>query len=345
MHKLDEGVKTLHKHFGKGVGGQGADYPELSRLPTGIFTVDVALAGGIPLGAVSIFYGMEGSGKTSLSMRCVGQYQKRFPDKHAVWIDAENAWDRDWAKLHGVDTDRLYLFKPTTAEEAADIAKEVAYSEDAGFLVIDSIAALASNEQIEKTADKVVVAGAAKPTTNLMRGVGTGMVEHVKAGSQLTVIYINQIRHKIGFVMGNPEILPGPSFQNYQAYLKLRLTGKPIIKEKISAAPIYSDNSMKVAKKKFPIIRSSAEWQTILYPYNGFKPPDVNNHKTMEHLLEELGYLEKNGSEWLLYGEPFKTKTEAVATALADYDNTLAQVCDDLLLLYKDKIAANLDAT
>jgi len=339
VHTIEDGIKNLHKDFGKEIGGKGVKFPSYDRLPTGILPLDIALAGGIPMGAVSIFYGVENSGKTSLALRTTASYQKRYPKKRAVWIDAENAWDEDWAVLHGVDVKNLYLFKPTTSEQAADIADEAAFSEDVGLIVVDSIAALASNDQLEKTADKVVVAGAAKPTTTMMKKIACGMTEHAKSGSPLTVIYVNQIRHKIGFVMGNPEHLPGPVYQNYQAFLKLRLTGKPILKEKISPIPIYSDHSMKIVKKKFPAIRQTAEWQMILYPHAGHKPLEVNNRKQAEHLLTELGYLEKHGTkEWLLHGEVYGTKTAAVDQAMSDYDDLLTTFVDDLLLLYKKDI-------
>lgn len=338
MQKLTEGVKTLHKSYGKETGGLGAKYPVFDRLPTGIFPLDVALGGGFPMGAVSIIYGAEGGGKTSLAIRLAVQFQKRYPKKKIAWIDIENQWDEKWARLHGLDTDQVYLFKPTTSEEAADIASEVAFSEDAGLLIADSIAALASFDQIEKDANKVVVAGAAKSSTTMMRKIGAGMAEHAKAGSSLTTIYINQVRNKIGFVMGNPEILPGPVYQNYQAFLKLRVSAKPILKEKISATPIYSDNKARIAKKKFEAIRQACEWQTILYPHAGHNPLDVNNSKYIENILEELGYLEKEGKGWLLYGEVFPTKIAAVTKATDAYDDTLTMVVEDLLLMYKDHV-------
>lgn len=357
MQKLLDAQKAITDAYGKQVGGKGFKFPNFDRLPTGILNLDIALAGGIPMGAVSILYGNESSGKTSLALRCAAQFQRRHGTgknaRKVVWIDVENAWDEDWVKLHGVDPKEVYLFKPTTAEEAADIGDEVAMASDTGLIVIDSLAALSSIDQLEKTADKVVVAGAAKPSTTLLRKIGAGITEHTKAGQNLTVIYINQPRNKIGFVMGNPEILPGPAMQNFQAFLKLRLTGKPILKEKIAAVPIYSDNSAKVVKKKFPCIRAACEWQTMLYPHQGRKPLELNNHTHLEKLLEDLDYLTKDGTKgWSLYdilhpdtGEllPFQTKTAAVAFALQHYDQTIKFLIADMLLLYKDDIIAQME--
>lgn len=338
MHKLTDTVDKLQKTYGEGVGGLAPEYPVFKRLPTGILPLDIGLGGGVPMGTVSIFFGTESSGKTSLSLRLAAQFQKRYPDRKVAWIDAENVWDPAWSALHGVDVDQVYLFKPTSSEEAADIADEVAWSSDAGLLIVDSIAALASMDQIEKDAHKVVVAGAAKSTTTMMRKIGAGMVEHIKVGQNLTVIYINQIRHKIGFVMGNPEILPGPSFQNYQASLKLRLSAKPVLTEKISPVPIYAENAARIAKKKFPITRQAVEWETILYPHKGHKPLEVNNTRQAEHVLTELGYLEKHDKAWLLHGEVFPTKSAAVEKALSDYDGLVEMIVEDMLLLYKDPL-------
>lgn len=341
MQKLTDAQSAITKTYGENAGGIGFKFPAFDRLPTGILTLDVALAGGIPMGAVSIFYGNESSGKTSLALRCVAQFQKRYgATRKVVWIDVENAWDEPWVRLHGVDPDQVYLFRPTTAEEASDIADEVAMSSDTGLIVIDSIAALASIDQLEKTAEQIVMAGSAKPTTTMLRKIGAGIVEHSKAGQTLSAIYINQTRMKIGFVMGNPEIIPGPNYQNFQAFLKLRLSAKPILKEKIAAIPIYADNSMRITKKKFPCIRASAEWQTILYPYEGHKPLEVNNHTHAETILSDLDYLVKDGKNWILHpdGQVFTTKKAAVASVLEDYDALLKFLVDDLLLLYKDDI-------
>jgi len=358
VHTLKDAQATITKAYGKESGGKGFKFPKFDRLPTGILPLDLALAGGIPMGAFSILYGNEGSGKTSLALRLAYQFQQRHGKgksaRKVVWIDVENSWDEDWVRLHGIDPAEVYLFRPTTAEEAADIAAEVAVSADAGLIIVDSIAALASIDQLEKSAEQTVVAGATRPTINLMRKLERGVTDHSKAGQLLTVVYINQPRHKIGFVMGNPEILPGPAYQNYQAFLKLRLTGKDILKEKIASVPIYSDNSAKIVKKKFPCIRKAAEWQTILYPYQGHKPLDLNNHVHCERLLESLDYLSQpvKAKPWQLFdvrnpstGEllEFKTKTEAVAYALGDYDKLIRFLIDDLLLLYKDEIQQNLE--
>jgi len=363
VHKLSDAASTITKAYGKTAGGLGFKFPSFARLPSGILTLDLALAGGIPMGAVSLIYGNESSGKTSLALRLAAQFQQRHGKgknaRKVVWIDAENSWDDEWVRLHGVDPKQVYLFRPTTAEEAADIADEVAMSVDAGIIFVDSIAALSSIDQLEKSAEKVVVAGAAKPSTTLLRKLGAGITEHSKIGQTLTVVYINQPRMKIGFHMGNPEFLPGPVMQNYQAFLKLRLTGKAILKEKISPIPIYSDNTAKIVKKKFPCIRQSCEWQTMLYPWEqgGTKhwPLEVNNRTHAETLLEDLDYLTKSETskgKWDLFdlenpdaGEllQFPTKTAAVTHAIERYDALMKFLIEDLLMLYKDDIKKQLE--
>lgn len=350
-----EAAAAIKKAYGAEVGGLGFKFPSFARLPTGILTLDIALGGGIPMGAVSLIYGNESCGKTSLALRAAAEFQRRYPDRKVAWIDVEQSWDEDWVKLHGVDPTQVYLYSPTTAEEAADLAKELALSEDIGFLIVDSLAALASIQQIEKSAEQVVVAGAAKPSTTLLRNCGAGIAEHRKAGQLLTVMYINQPRNKIGFVMGNPETLPGPAYQNFQAFLKLRLTGKAVLKEKIAPISIYNDHSAKIVKKKFPCIRQSAEWQMATYPYEAVnsqgkptgkkvKPLEVNNRTHAAALLEAHGFLHNAGTkakaEWVLEvtGEVFPTKEAAIDSAMSDYDMLLDFFVDSFLLLYKDEI-------
>jgi len=291
-------------------------------------------------------------GKTSLALRCVAQFQRKFPDRKVCWIDVENSWDEDWVKLHGVDPEQVYLYKPTTAEEAADIAKELSMSEDAGLIVVDSIAALGSIQQFEKSAEQVVVAGAAKPSTQMLRNIGAGITEHAKAGQVFTTIYINQPRTKIGFSMGNPEFLPGPVMQNFQAFLKLRLTAYPVLKEKIAPLPIYNDTTARIVKKKFPCIRQTSAWQMALYPYTGgtaknpvkIKPLEINNRHHMKTMLTDQGWLHQpqKGKGWVLEitGEVFKTQDAGVAAAMEDYDGTVEFAVSKLLLLYADEVEA-----
>lgn len=351
LKQLTDAQKAIHKAYGAQSGGRGFKFPNFPRLPTGILPLDISLAGGIPMGAVSLFYGNESCGKTSLALRAAAEYQRRFPDRAVCWIDVENAWDEDWVRLHGLDPDLVHLYKPTTAEEAADVAKELGMSEDAGLVVVDSIAALASIQQLEKSAEQTVVSGAAKPSTQLLRNLGAAITEHTKAGQGLTVIYINQPRMKIGFVMGNPEFLPGPVFQNFQAFLKLRLTAKPHLDEKIAPIPIYNDHGSRIVKKKFPCIRQSAEWQMAIYPYEhkGVKvsPLEVNNARKLQLLSDQHGWIHQPAKkgEWVseITGEVFKTKTAALEAAIADYDGTLSFIVKRLLKLYGDPIQKALE--
>jgi recombination protein RecA len=352
LKSLKDAASTIAGAYGDNAGGQGFEFPQVARLRTGILTLDISLGGGIPLGAVSLIYGNESSGKTSLCLRIAAQFQRAFPNRRVCWIDVEGSWDKDWVTLHGVDPKLVYLYKPTTAEEAADVAKELAMSEDAGLIVVDSIAALSSIQQLEKSAEQVVVAGAAKPSTQLLRNIGAGISEHSKAGQLLTAIYINQPRTKIGFVMGNPEFLPGPVLQNFQADLKLRLSAKAVLKEKLAAVPIYNDTSARVVKKKFPCVRQNSAWQMALYPYEGgtakspvkVKPLEVNNRHHLKAMLLERGWLTQEGTGkdagWVLHstGEVFKTQAEGVEAALEDYDGTVEFAVDELLMLYKDEV-------
>lgn len=356
LSKLADASSAIAKAYGAEAGGKGFKFPAFPRLSTGIFTLDVALAGGIPLGAVSLFYGNESCGKTSLALRIAARFQARFPGRKVCWIDIENAWDDEWAKLHGVNPEEVYLYKPTTAEEAADVARELGMSEDAGLVVVDSLAALSSIAQLEKSAEQVVVAGAAKPATQLLRNLGAAMTEHTKANQWLTTIYINQPRNKIGFVMGNPEFLPGPTFQNFQAFLKLRLSAKPVLKEKLAAVPIYNDTSARIVKKKFPCIRQEAAWQMALYPYEQVnsqgkptgvkvKPLEVNNRHHMKTVLEAQEWLYKDGKEWVLEpdGLVFPTREAALDHAMQHYEETVSFVVSRLLLLYEDQIQAQIE--
>lgn len=337
---MKEAVAAIEKSSGKGSHSFADKVLDFPRLTTGILPLDVGLGGGIPLGAVSMFYGPEGSGKTSLTFRCIAQFQKRFPKKAVVFMDIERALDSKFAAKHGVDTSKLHVFTPTTAEEAADQAKEIALAEDAGMVVVDSIAALTAIPQLEKSAEQVVVAGAAKPSTQMLRNIHAGIVEHSKVKDRLTAIYVNQTRNKIGFVMGNPEHTPGPVIANYQAFLKLRLSKRDILKEKIAAVPIYAENTARISKKKFPALRQEMKWETILYPYEQggkqYKPTETNSLKHLELMLDDLGWATKDKSGWInWHGEVFPTKGALMEAALANYDDTVHDLVVEYLKTYE----------
>src|SRR5216117_2403324 len=221
---LDVAMAQIEKQFGKGSVmrlGERAAAP-IEVIPTGSIALDVALGiGGLPRGRVVEIYGPESSGKTSLALHAVANAQK--VGGIAAFIDAEHALDPEYAKRLGVDTDALLVSQPDTGEQALEIADMLVRSSAIDVIVIDSVAALVPRAEIEGEMGDSHVGLQARLMSQAMRKL-TGSISR----SRCTVIFINQLRMKIGVMYGNPETTTGGNALKFYASVRLdiRRTGQ-----------------------------------------------------------------------------------------------------------------------
>lgn len=200
-------VKAFKKDFGEATaitGGQEVDVP---RIPTGILHLDIATGGGIPKGRNTIIYGPESSGKTNICLKIIANYQRLYPKETCVFVDIEGTYDVKWAKKLGVDVDSLVRLRPLTAEEAVDMVQAVLLAEDCGLVVVDSLAALITDNEAESEAAKAAVGGASAHIGKMVRKTTQALNKADMQGRSPTLIYVNQTRFKVGFVLGDPECL------------------------------------------------------------------------------------------------------------------------------------------
>lgn len=291
MTKLKSSAVQLQKEFGKAIGGKGADYVAVDRIPTDWFDFDVASGGGFPRGMVSIAYGPEGCGKTTLSYRLIAQHQRRFPKLICVIMDIENVFAPDWAKQMGVDVDALYIFKPDFVEQAGDVIETVLYSEDCGLVVVDSLAALETSKAIDQPMEKVQVAGASVLIKRMCNKVTAALRQAEKEKrAPPTVLYINQIRTKIGVLFGNPETMPGGQTPKFQSSFTVRLWGKAIKDETISKVlPAKREIQTAIQKHRVKICSANAKWEMNLIANNGVGIGDSDDWKSIKAYLEHFG--------------------------------------------------------
>jgi recombination protein RecA len=228
MSDLDNAISELNKKFGKNSIISGAELAgvELSRVSSGSLSLDIETGGGFPYGRLVELFGKESCGKSYVAQKTVGNVQKE--DKKAVWIDAEGSFDPSWATLLGVDVKNLYLSRPQSGEEAGDILDGVIQSGDCGIVVLDSVAALIPNADLEKAMDEVEQMGArAKMVNRLMRKLHSALNMQVgedKVPNDCLVIFINQIREKIGVMYGNPETTGGGWALKFGASIRVKFT-------------------------------------------------------------------------------------------------------------------------
>jgi recombination protein RecA len=282
-------VSQIEKSFGKGaimrLGGDGAKV-KVDAIPTGAINLDAAIGvGGIPRGRVTEIYGPESSGKTTLCLHVVANAQKLGGT--AAFIDAEHALDTDYAGRLGVDIDKLLVSQPDTGEQALEICEILVRSGAVDVIVIDSVAALVPKAEIEGEMGDSHVGLQARLMSQALRKL-TGAI----ARSNCSVIFINQLREKIGVMFGNPETTTGGKALKFYASLRLDIRRIGPVKEKEDV--IGSHVRVKVVKNKVAAPFRQAEFD-IMYAEG------ISHTSLLVDIGAESGIIEKSGA-WYSYG-------------------------------------------
>ena len=219
-------IEKIEKDFGKGSIMKLGDKPSVSveSIPTGSLDLDIALGiGGIPRGRIIEIYGPESSGKTTLAQHIVAECQKK--GGIAAFIDAEHALDPVYAKNLGVNINELLLSQPDTGEQALDITEELVRSGAVDIIVVDSVAALVPKAEIDGSMEDQQMGLQARLMSKALRKL-TGII----GKTNTTVIFINQLRMKIGFVLGNPETTTGGNALKYYSSVRMEIRRTETIK-------------------------------------------------------------------------------------------------------------------
>ena len=216
---LSLAIEKIEKDFGKGSIMKLGDKTTVNvdAIPTGALSLDVALGiGGIPRGRIIEIYGPESSGKTTLAQHIVAECQKK--GGIAAFVDAEHALDPEYAKNLGVNIDELLISQPDTGEQALDITEELVRSGAVDIIVVDSVAALVPKAEIEGTMEDQQMGLQARLMSKALRKL-TGVI----GKTNTTVIFINQLRQKIGVMYGNPETTTGGNALKYYASVRMEI--------------------------------------------------------------------------------------------------------------------------
>ncbi len=241
---LDAAIASIEKQFGKGaimtMGGAGG-IGTVEIIPTGIMSLDIALGGGIPRGRVIEVYGPESSGKTTIATYLMGQVQKR--GGLAAIVDAEHAFDPEYAKTLGVHLEDLLVSQPDTGEQALEITETLVRSNAVDIVVIDSVAALVPRAEIEGEMGDAMVGVQARLMSQALRKL-TGAISK----SKTTVVFINQIRMKIGVMFGNPETTTGGNALKFYSSVRMEIRRKEQLKEGDTVVGVTT--GIKVVKNK-----------------------------------------------------------------------------------------------
>ena len=287
---LKETLSQIEKQFGKGTVMRMGD-KEILDIPcisTGSVGLDIALGiGGIPQGRVTEIYGPESSGKTTLTLQIIAECQKNGGT--AAFIDAEHALDPQYAAKLGVNVDDLLLSQPDTGEQALEVADMLVKSNSVDLVVVDSVAALVPRAEIEGEMGDHHVGLQARLMSQALRKI-TGNIQR----SGATVIFINQIRMKIGVMFGSPETTTGGNALKFYSSVRLDIRRIGAVKE--GDEVIGNETRVKVVKNKVSPPFRQAEFQ-IMYGQG------INSEGEILDFGQKLGVIEKAGSWYSLKEE------------------------------------------
>ena len=290
LKALNSTIAMIEKQYGKGAIMKLGDTnvnTDLEIIPTGCLSLDLALGiGGVPRGRIMEIYGPESSGKTTVALHIIAETQKA--GGVAAFIDAEHALDAQYARALGVDTNELYLSQPDTGEQALDICESLVRSSAVDIIVIDSVAALTPKAEIEGDMGDAHVGLLARLMSQALRKLTA-----ITNRSKTSVIFINQLREKVGVMFGNPETTPGGKALKYFASLRLDIRKADALKG--DGGIIGNRTKCKVVKNKLAPPFKVAEFD-IIYGEG------ISQEGCLMDLGVEYGILTKSGS-WFNYNE------------------------------------------
>lgn len=302
----------IEKQFGKGSImklGEGTN-ADVECIPTGSISLDLALGGGIPKGRIIEIYGPESSGKTTLALHVIAEAQKT--GGRAAFIDAEHALDPAYAKRLGVKTENLLVSQPDNGEQALEIAETLVRSNAVDVIVVDSVAALVPRAEIEGDMGDSHMGLQARLMSQALRKL-TGVINR----SNATVIFINQIRMKIGVMFGNPETTTGGNALKF--YASVRMDIRRIGQIKKGEEIIGNRTKVKVVKNKIAPPFRIAEFD-IMYNQGISRSGDILDMATEKEIVEKAG-------AWFSYkGEKISQGREAAKKYLEENPKIMEEI-------------------
>ena len=285
---INEAIRAIHKQFGSGsiMRLDGSEIQQVEVIPTGSVALDVALGcGGLPRGRIVEIYGPESSGKTTLTLHAIAEAQRA--GGVCAFIDAEHALDTSYARRLGVELDDLLVSQPDCGEQALEIADTLVRTGAIDLIVVDSVAALTPRAEIEGDMGDAHMGLQARLMSQALRKL-TAVISKTRT----VVIFINQLRQKIGVVYGNPETTTGGNALKFYCSVRLDIRRKKALKR--GEETIGSEVKVKVVKNKLAPPFREAEFE-ILYGTG------VNKLGELVDTAEKLGLVEKSGT-WYSYG-------------------------------------------
>lgn len=327
LKALDAVLAQIEKAYGKGAImklGQDAGNTDIEVIPTGCLSLDLALGvGGLPRGRMVEIYGPESSGKTTVALHAVAEAQKM--GGIAAFVDAEHALDPVYAKKLGVNLDELYVSQPDTGEQALDICDALVRSGAVDLVVIDSVAALTPKAEIEGEMGESHVGLQARLMSQALRKL-TGNINKSKS----CVVFINQLREKVGVMFGNPETTPGGKALKFYASVRIDVRKADALKD--SDGIMGNKTRAKIVKNKLAPPFKTAEFD-ILYGEG------ISQEGCIIDLGSNVGVIGKSGSWFSYEGEKVAQGREKMREWLKSNPEKAKEIEEKIRAAYKGKPA------
>lgn len=319
---LDEAIKQIEKQFGKGSIMRLGDRADLSIdvIPTGSLTLDLALGiGGYPKGRIIEIYGPESSGKTTLALHAIAEVQKQ--GGRAAFIDAEHAIDPVYAQNLGVDIDQLILSQPDSGEQGLEITETLVRSGAIDLVIVDSVAALVPQVELDGEMGDSQMGLQARLMSKALRKL-SGCLNK----SECTIIFINQLREKIGIMFGNPETTTGGRALKFYSTIRIEIRRSEAIKNGTDI--VGNKTNIKVVKNKVaPPFKSTSV--DIIYGIGISRDGEVLD------LAAEMDIVEKSGAWYSYKGEKIGQGRENSKNYLKNNPELMEEITN----LIKEKVA------
>lgn len=303
--EIADTLAQVSKRYGDTVVRKAREVRQPDRISTGSFMLDFALLGGIPVGRISMVIGSKHSGKSMIASKIIGNAQRKYPDATPVLIDVEKTFEPTWAEKLGVDIAKLPVVEADTGEMAVDLADAFLQSRETSLIVIDSLAALVPNKEAEASAEDSFVGLQSRLIGSMCRKLNSGLIKERMRGHDVTVLFINQYRTKIGVMYGDPRTAPGGHAVEHFPSLIWQMKNK----EKMGKDEDYevesvleNEHAFKIEKNKMNDGPRTGEFRLVRAPRDveHLRTGEIDDSKTLLAFAKKFGVYSGGGKYWKL---------------------------------------------